>query len=77
MDRELAQIRARETKAVKDPRVKALRVIDMLTCDDEFADNKLLSTIYRVAHSASGICGNAHEDWQQEAAKLYDSLKKA
>lgn len=74
MQKELAKIRAREAEAVKDPRVKALRVIDMLTCNDEFENDKLLSAIYKVAHSASGICENPHEAWQKETADLYERL---
>lgn len=74
MKDELKRMRQKEAEAVKDPKVKALRVIDMLTCNDEFEDNKLLSTIYRVAHSASGICGNPHQDWRQEIDKLYNEL---
>ena len=74
MKNELERIRQREADAVKDPRVKALRVIDMLTCNDEFENDKLLRGMYKVAHSASGICDNEHEDWRQETNKLYKEL---
>ena len=76
METELARIRAKEAEAVKDPKVKALRVIDMLTCNDEFENNKLLGVIYRVAHSASGICDNEHEEWQKETQELYENLSQ-
>ena len=76
MKDELHRIRVAEKETVKDPKVKALCVIDMLTCNDDFGDHKLLSTIYRVAHSASGICGNEHQDWQKETQMLYRKLKK-
>jgi len=76
MEKELARIRAKEAGAVKDPKVKALRVIDMLTCNDEYENNKLLSDIYKVAHSASGICDNEHEEWQKETRELYEALSQ-
>jgi len=72
----LKEHRKKESQLVKDIPIKALRVIDMLTCNDDFADNKLLSTIYRVAHSASGICDNKHEVWNEETEKLYKELRK-
>lgn len=76
MRRELADIRKRERKVVRTLKGKALRTIDMLTCNDDFKDNELLSLIYRIAHSASGVCGNSHEDWQKEIEKTYQSLKE-
>lgn len=75
MEKWLEEHRGKERDLVKDPRVKALQVIDMLTCNDEFGNSKLLSTIYRVAHSATGICDNKHEDWLAETEKLYGELK--
>ncbi len=74
MKRELKLLRKREKLAVKDPKIKALQVIDMLTCNDDFNDDPLLSAIYKVAHSSSGICDNKHEDWQGETQKLYRKL---
>ena len=70
----LREHRAKEHQLVRSCPIKALRVIDMLTCNDDFSDNKLLSTIYRVAHSASGICDNPHKDWREETNKLYKEL---
>lgn len=67
--------RAKERKLVKDPKVKALRLIDMLTCNDDYANNELLTIIYKIAHSAHGICGNPHDDWKQEMDDLYKRLK--
>ena len=75
MKKWLREHRKKEKQLVKDPKIKALRVIDMLTCNDDFAEDKLLSTIYRVAHSACGICDNEHEDWQGQTEELYLELR--
>lgn len=35
----------------------------------------IMNSIYKCAHIGGNGCGNLHEDWQEEAQKLYDSLK--
>ncbi len=71
MQAELDEVKRREGKASRTLKGKALCLIDMLTCNDDFSDNELLSLIYRIAHSAAGVCGNPHEDWQEEIHRLY------
>jgi len=73
---ELKEIQKRERRLIRNPKVKALLVIDMLLINVDCGDDKLLSTIYKIAHSASGICGNPHEDWKQKTQTLYRRLKR-
>ena len=72
---ELKKLQIRERKVVRNPRVKALCVIDMLLTN-ECSDDKLMSLIYKIAHSAAGICDNPHEDWKKETQTLYRRLKR-
>lgn len=66
-------------KTIKE---KALEVIEVLVCDDEYGmredpDAKLLTTIYTYVHIANGRCGNPHEDWVAELEDIYSGMLKA
>ncbi len=50
---------------------KALEVIEAMTCNDDFAEDKLLSTIYMFSHIAVNRCKNKHEDWLELLDKAY------
>ena len=72
----LEKMQVKETRLIKDKKVKALRVIDMLITNTGKEENELLSLIYRISHSASGICNNPHKDWIAEIDSVYDKLMK-
>jgi len=74
--KELKEMRKREAKVTRTLMGKALRTIDMLTCNDDFANCELLSLIYRIAHSASGVCLNPHESWREEIHKTYQAINR-
>jgi len=54
--------------------LKALKVIEHLTCNDDFSDNKLLGAIYIFSHIAVASCQNEHKDWVAQLDKAYDAL---
>jgi hypothetical protein len=68
--------RARAGKSIKD---KALQVIEVITCNDDFALSKspyakLLVKIYTYSHVANGTCGNEHKDWVEGLNEVYTSM---
>lgn len=80
MDREhdkwLIRHKRRQKLNSKTLKGRALILLDHLLCNDNFEDNKFLCLLYRIAHSASGVCGNKHEDWVVETEKLYKEFVK-
>lgn len=65
----------RKMRPVKTLPAKALRVIEEITCNDDFSDNSVLSACYRYSHVAIGHCLNKHEDWAKELEDTYAALQ--
>ena len=68
----LKKHRKRERLCVRTLKGKALFVIDHLLNESE---DKMLRQIYRIAHSATDVCENPHEDWKAETDELYKKFK--
>ena len=73
-DRWLKNHRKREKKIAETVMGKALITIDKLASLDESEDPRI-SLIYRIAHSASGLCESNHKDWLIELDKIYKELR--
>lgn len=73
-DKWLKNHRKREKKIASNVMGKALITIDKLISIDEPTD-KRLGLIYRIAHSASGLCEANHKNWLDEIDEVYNSLK--
>ena len=73
IDEYLKQSRIREKRCAKTLKGEALLVIDHILTNIE-SEDKLLSTLYRIAHCSTGVCENPHEDWQEEVHKLYKEV---
>ena len=72
---ELERLREAERICAQTPQGKALLVMDhILTVID--TRDPFLNTLYKIAHSATGVCGNPHEDWKRETNELYDKIKE-
>jgi len=52
---------------------KALRIIEDITCNDDFNDNPTLVNCYKYSHVANGHCNNEHLDWIKELESIYQS----
>ncbi len=70
----LKKSRKRERQCARTIKGKALLVIDHLLSLDESEDRRLCQ-IYRIAHSATGVCLNPHKEWKKDIDDLYDKLK--
>lgn len=72
MDDWLAQRRKRKARCASTLQGKALLVIDHLLSE---SDDPMLGRIYRIAHTAAGVCNAPHGDWEKEIHNLYEELK--
>ena len=71
----LTKHRKRRQRCAKTLKGRALIVIDEILSNLE-SDNPLLERLYRLAHCATGVCENPHEDWVAEVNDLYDKIKR-
>ncbi len=55
---------------------KALKVIEILTCNDDFTGNKRLEAIYKFSHIGVGHCLAKHRDWEEELNLMYEKLHR-
>ena len=72
MDDWLAQHRSREARCARTLKGKALLVIDHLLSE---SDDPMLGRIYRIAHTAAGVCNAPHKGWEKEIHDLYDKFQ--
>ena len=72
-DKELKAIRKREARCAKTFQGRALLVFNHILTGFE-SEDKLLSKLYRIAHCATGTCGNPHEDWVKEVEDTYTQI---
>jgi len=75
MPSELNRIRRRERLCARTRKGKALLVINHILSNIE-SEDKLLSKLFRIAHCATGVCGNPHKDWVKELDETYKGLKE-
>lgn len=73
METELKRFRGRERLCARTLKGRALLVIDHILVNIE-SEDKLLCMLYRIAHCATGVCGNIHEDWVEELEANYKRL---
>lgn len=73
---ELKRSQITEARCARTIKGKALLTIDHILVNIE-SEDPLLCKIYRIAHSATGTCGNPHKDWLEETNKTYQTLVKA
>ena len=72
-DKWLLGCRKREKRCARTLKGRALLVIDHLLAEVE-SEDKLLSVLYCIAHSATDVCENEHLDWKLETEELYQKL---
>ena len=68
--KESRQRRRRNTRTLKG---RALFVIDYIL-SERMSEDKLEILLYTIAHSATSICSNPHEDWVKETERLYQQF---
>jgi len=71
----LKELRKKEKQCARNLAGKALLVIGHILTNIH-SEDALLSKIYRVAHCATGVCPNEHEDWVKEVHETYTELTK-
>ena len=69
----LQKARYREKLCARTLKGKALLCIDHILSVLE-SEDPLLNKFYRMAHCATGVCGNPHEDWVKEIEETYQKL---
>lgn len=72
--KELIRLKKREELCARTPKGKALLTIDHIL-SNVGSDDKLLCKLYRIAHCATGVCGNPHKDWIEELESDYEANK--
>lgn len=70
----LKKHRAKERRIARSLRGRALLTIDHLLTNIE-SDDPFLCKLYSIAHCATGLCDNPHEDWVKELNQTYKELK--
>ena len=73
MDKWLNEHRKRERRCARTLKGKALLVIDHLLTNMGDEDNRICK-LYRIAHCATGVCKDPHEDWIEEVHQTYKDL---
>ena len=61
----IEQARRRERICARTLKGRALLCIDGIL-SNLASEDQLTSKLYRIAHCATGVCGNPHEDWIKE-----------
>jgi len=61
----------REQECAKTLKGRALLCIDEIITNLDPYDDPLLDKIGRIAHCATGVCSNPHEDWVKEVNETY------
>ncbi len=75
MGKWLTEQRARENRHARTLKGRALLTIDHILTNIG-SEDEVLSKLYRIAHCATGVCQNPHEDWVRELNETYKSLKE-
>lgn len=70
---ELNRLRRKERLCAKTLKGKALLTIDHILSNIG-SEDKLLSELYCIAHCATGVCSNPHEDWVKKLEITYKEL---
>ena len=70
MKAEFKRLKTRERLCAKTLKGRALLVIDHILTNLE-SEDELLSKLYKIAHCATGVCSNKHEDWIAELEEAY------
>ena len=63
----------REARCARSIKGKSLLVIDHIL-SNVGSEDPLLGLIYQIAHSATGVCGNTHDDWVEQTHRLYKEV---
>jgi len=68
------QAKDRRDRCAQTLQGRALLTIDHILSELE-SEDKLLEKLYRIAHCATGVCPNPHEDWVKELEEDCEKLK--
>lgn len=69
----LEKQKGRERRCARTLKGRALLCIDHILSNIG-SEDPLLSKFYRLAHCATGVCLNPHEDWVDEVNQTYKQL---